>query len=205
MVFGITNHYNFLIKPKNNFFLQYRKKNYNVTALIVTMLTNEEENASLNNSIQKEEEFTSKEEAVDLTHCHWCNKSKSEVDNLFIFELRRKNQEAFQLHSCSTEHEAKTKKYYNYIGKAYSFYLILALLAPLLLILISVILANWFYVFLVFISIGIGLLITPLMGDRIVRSIGLRNNIILGRIFGIILLAIGVFLILFGGTEMFTQ
>ncbi len=172
------------------------------------MSSKEENKVELDDSFQLEEEpeTNDKEDLADTPRCYWCHKTKDEVDDLFPSELYRKNQETpSQFHSCSVEHEMMVKQFFNYSEKIYYIYFTFVLVFPLILAILTAIFYNLLYVFPIFMSLGIGLMIVPLMGNRIVRSIGLKNANILGRIFGAMLLLIGVILLLTNGLKIFAQ
>ena len=170
------------------------------------MSSKEENKADLDDSNQLEEEpeTNGKKDLAVSPRCYWCHKTKDEVDDLFPCELYRKNQETpSQFHSCSAEHEMKVKGFFNYSEKIYFVYLTFVLIFPLILAILTAIFYNLLYVFPIFMSLGIGLMIAPLMGNGIVRNVGLKNANILGRIFGAMLLIIGVILLLTNGLKIF--
>ena len=169
------------------------------------MTANDEETTNLDVSVE-EDEFSTEEKTINESRCYWCHRSEDEVENLFLCEFQRKNQDVTsQFHSCSKEHETKVKKYYTYTGIAYYFYLLFSIIFPLIFVIITVITTNWLFIYPIFMSLGVGLIIAPLMGDGIVRNIGLRNNNILGRVFGVMLLVIGITLLLINGFRIFAQ
>jgi hypothetical protein len=138
--------------------------------------------------------------------CYWCNKSEPEIQELLECRYQKRNQEEVEMFlSCSKEHEHKTTKFLRFNERFYFLYIAFMFAFPVILLAIAFIIPTYIFSigFSLFISMGIGLMIMPLLGNQIVMNIGLKKSNILGRILGLILLIIGVILILTFGLNFF--
>ncbi|NHJ04344.1 MAG: hypothetical protein EAX90_05945 [Candidatus Heimdallarchaeota archaeon] len=135
--------------------------------------------------------------------CYWCHQIGSEEKPLYLFDYT-KDDDYNQYYSCSSEHELKVLKYYNFITKWRIFYYLLIFFIPLCLLFLLVIF-NWNFIFAypIFVSFGLGLIIFPNLSQKTIDGIGLRRTNILSRILGGILVAIGLTLFIINGVKIF--
>ncbi len=137
----------------------------------------------------------SQEEIINLRRCHWCNKEEEEEHEFQEVNILRKGDEDFNVYVCSSEHESRINKSYNYFDKIYILGLILIFFAPLVFVSLTIF-VDMIFSYPVFVSIGLGLLIYPLFSQQIVRALGLNKSNILGRILGTIIVLLGIVLFL---------
>lgn len=138
--------------------------------------------------------------------CYWCGKAQPEIKELLESQYQKKNQEEIEMFlSCSQEHESKSRKFLNFTEKFYFLYVTFMFVIPIILLTLALIISQHIFSigFSLFISMGIGLLIMPLLGNQLVKNIGLKRSLLLGRIIGAILVIIGVILILTFGLAYF--
>ncbi|MBK5114809.1 MAG: hypothetical protein KGD59_07125 [Candidatus Heimdallarchaeota archaeon] len=138
--------------------------------------------------------------------CYWCGKAQPEIKELLESRYQKKNQEEIEIYlSCTQEHESKTQKFLNFNERFYFLYIAFMFVFPVILLTLALIISKHIFSigFSLFISMGIGLLIMPLLGNQLVKNIGLKRSLLLGRIIGVILVIIGVALILTFGQAFF--
>ena len=125
--------------------------------------------------------------------CYWCSKAQPEIKELLESKYQKRNQEEIEFFlSCTPEHESRAVKFLRFAEKFYFMYIAF------------IIYQHMFSIgFSIFISMGLGLTILPLLGNQLVKNIGLKKSILLGRIIGVILVIIGVILILTFGLAYF--
>ena len=141
---------------------------------------------------------------IEEIRCYWCNKSQSNSEPFIEEEIIRKNQEIpSKFTVCSKNHDKKVKRFYTYIDNWYFLYVIFTFVIPLVLIVLAVVFTSMIFAFPIFSSLGISLLFIPLIGDKMITRLGLKNTIILGRLLGVMLILIGVILILTAGLRIF--
>lgn len=141
---------------------------------------------------------------IEEIRCYWCNKSQLNSEPFFEEEIFRKKQETpARFIICSKNHEQKVRRFYTYIDNWYFLYVIFTFIVPLILIILAVVFYSMIYAFPIFSSLGISLLLVPLIGDKTITRLGLKNAIILGRILGVMLVLIGIILILTAGLRIF--
>ncbi|MHA1211527.1 MAG: hypothetical protein ACTSSH_03610 [Candidatus Heimdallarchaeota archaeon] len=136
--------------------------------------------------------------------CSWCNIEHSEESALFESTIIRRSQETQQsFWTCSVEHETKTKLYFNFADRFYFLYLLFVLLIPIVLAFLSFFYWSLVFTFGIFMSLGLGLVILPLVGNQLAMNLGLRRANIIGRVLGAMLIAIGLTLLFTNGLQIF--
>lgn len=135
--------------------------------------------------------------------CLWCNNESFEDNVLLQRELLKKGKdEPAYFWTCSDEHDQKIRKYFSFVDKVYFLYLIFIFLFPLILIGLTIIFRNLYYLFGAFISLGVGLTILPLMGNQLMYNLGIKRTNTLGRILGGMLILIGLAAIVINGFNL---
>jgi len=155
----------------------------------------DEESEKMVVEIKDPVEESQEEIIINLHRCHWCNKEEEEEHNFQEVNILRKGDEDFNVYVCSSEHESRINKSYNYFDKIYILGIILIFLAPIIFVALTI-LVDIIYIYPVFVAIGLGLLIYPLFSQQIVRALGLQKSNILGRILGTIIVLLGIVLFL---------
>ncbi|TET31394.1 MAG: hypothetical protein E3J70_02325 [Candidatus Heimdallarchaeota archaeon] len=138
--------------------------------------------------------------------CYWCSKAQPEIKELLESKYQKRNQEEIEFFlSCTPEHESRAVKFLRFAEKFYFMYIAFMFVIPIILLTIAFIIYQHMFSigFSIFISMGLGLTILPLLGNQLVKNIGLKKSILLGRIIGVILVIIGVILILTFGLAYF--
>jgi len=138
--------------------------------------------------------------------CYWCSKAQPEIKELLDCKYQKRNQEEIEIFlSCTPEHESRTLKFLRFAEKFYLIYAIFMFVLPVILLAIAFIIPRHIFSFgfSIFISLGLGLTILPLLGNQLVKNIGLKKSNLLGRILGVILIIIGVILVLTFGLAYF--
>ena len=138
--------------------------------------------------------------------CYWCSKAQPEIKELLESKYQKRNQEEIEFFlSCTPEHESRTTKFLRFAEKFYLIYVAFMFVVPVILLAIAFIIPQHIFSFgfSIFISLGLGLAILPLLGNQLVKNIGLKRSNLLGRILGVILIIIGVILILTFGLAYF--
>ncbi|MCK5182669.1 MAG: hypothetical protein KAQ95_00095, partial [Candidatus Heimdallarchaeota archaeon] len=138
--------------------------------------------------------------------CYWCSKAQPEIKELLESKYQKRNQEEIEFFlSCTPEHESRTVKFLRFAEKFYLIYIAFMFVVPVILLAIAFIIPQHIFSFgfSIFISMGLGLAILPLLGNQLVKNIGLKRSNLLGRILGVILIIIGVILILTFGLAYF--
>jgi len=141
-------------------------------------------------------------EESEVHLCHWCHRIEEENENFSIIDLSDEEKEK-KFYYCSQEHEQRITKFYNYLEKVRSVFYVFVLLIPLVLLVLLVIFYNWLFIYILFISLGIGIIIHPMLGESTIKGIGLKNSLILGIVFGVIFVVIGVTLFVINGWTIF--
>ena len=149
---------------------------------------------------QSPEEFENSED--ENYFCHWCHQIEKDNEQFPIMDLSDENLER-KYKYCCPEHEQKIIKFYNYSEKIKLLYYAFIFIIPLILMVLLVIFTNWLFIYLVFVSFGIGLLFYPLLREKTVKGIGLKNTLILGRVLGMVILLIGITLFVINGWTIF--
>ncbi|MHA1155882.1 MAG: hypothetical protein ACTSQK_07205 [Candidatus Heimdallarchaeota archaeon] len=145
-------------------------------------------------------EATSNEKLEPL--CHWCHQLGEENEQFLQVELVEGDQTKAYYY-CSKEHELKIIRFYNYSKNFRIVYYLFILLFPIILLTLLAIFHNWLFIYVVFISLGLGIIILPLLGEKTVNGLGLKNSLILGRVLGLVILLIGVTLFVINGWKIF--
>ncbi len=177
-------------------------------------MSSEEETNQLADDVDVTEEKTESEYEVDSEmlieviepRCYWCSKAQPEIKELLESKYQKRNQEEIEFFlSCTPEHENRTIKFLRFSEKFYLIYIAFMFVVPVILLAISFIIPRHIFSFgfSIFISLGLGLTILPLLGNQLVKNIGLKKSNLLGRILGVILIIIGVILILTFGLAYF--
>ena len=138
--------------------------------------------------------------------CFWCNKTEPEIKELHESLYQKKNQEEAEMFlSCSKVHENRIIRFLKFNERFYFLYIAFVFVIPVILLTIAIIIPKYIFSigFSLFISMGLGLIIMPILGNQLAMNIGLKRNNILGRILGAILVIIGVILILTFGLNYF--
>lgn len=158
-----------------------------------------------------DESFTEKNtiHSTEEDRCYWCNEFDSNERPLFRAEFKD-NEESKYFFSCSKVHEEKVINFYDFFTKWRIFYSLLVLIIPICLVIFIAFSFAFFgpditflLFYIIFTSLGTGLLIFPLLGNKTVEGLGLKRSILIGRILGGVLLAIGIILILIHGYSFF--
>ncbi len=179
-------------------------------------MSSEEESNQLTDEVDAPEEETESEFEVNSEmlveviepRCYWCSKAQPEIKELLESKYQKRNQEEIEFFlSCSPEHETRTIKFLRFAEKFYLLYIAFMFVVPVILLAISFGFPQHIFSFgfSIFISLGLGLTILPLLGNQLVKNIGLKKSNLLGRILGVILIIIGVILILTFGLAYFEQ
>jgi hypothetical protein len=142
------------------------------------------------------EENTPEEEYL----CYWCHKTTNTPQEFVKGTFGKKNDsKQITFFACSEEHKQKVQNYHSFIAKGMIVFQIFTFVIPVLLAIVGVIFRSISMFFFMLISIGLGLVIIPLIGDSAVKGLGLQKANILGRVFGAMLIGIGIALILLIG------
>lgn len=149
---------------------------------------------------QEDFETTSNEELEHL--CHWCHLLEEENEQFFQVEVSEHNQKK-TYYCCSKEHEEKIIRFYNYSKNFRFVYYMFIILFPVVLVALLAVFTNWVFIYLVFISLGIGIIILPRLGEKTTSGLGLKNSLVLGRVLGLVLLIIGITLFVINGWTIF--
>ncbi|MBD3189976.1 MAG: hypothetical protein GF308_05010 [Candidatus Heimdallarchaeota archaeon] len=150
-----------------------------------------------NKKNQEEGNVSQSKDPSEIPRCFWCNKEESEGLSLQEATIQRKrNSESKTIFYCQEEHKQKVISFYNFVDQGMPFFQVLICYLPVILIIFYVIFRYYIIFFGIFISLGIALLVFPLLGDRTAQDLGLHKTIILGRILGGMLLIIGLVLTL---------
>ena len=136
----------------------------------------------------------SQEEIVNLNRCHWCNKEEENENTFLEANVPRKGDDEFNVYICSPEHETRVNKSYNYIDKIFILGLILIFLVPI--VFIGLTFLDIIFVYPIFVSIGLGLIIYPLFSQQVIKALGLQKSNVLARILGTIIILLGIVLFL---------
>ncbi|HUT81655.1 MAG TPA: hypothetical protein VMZ29_10685 [Candidatus Bathyarchaeia archaeon] len=137
-------------------------------------------------------------------YCYWCHTIQSDKISLFQSELYRRGKDIPEkFWTCSEEHETKINRYFSFVDRFYIIYLFFVILAPIVLILLSFFYWSLIFTFGIFMSLGVGLLIMPLIGNQVITNLGLRKATIIGRILGGMLILIGLILVFTNGLGIF--
>lgn len=177
-------------------------------------MSSEEEKNQLADEVDATEEKIESEYQVDSDmlveviepRCYWCSKAQPEIEELLESKYQKRNQEEIEFFlSCTPEHENRTVKFLRFSEKFYLIYVAFMFVVPIILLAIAFIIPQHIFSFgfSIFISMGLGLAILPLLGNQLVKNIGLKRSNLLGRILGVILIIIGVILILTFGLAYF--
>lgn len=156
-------------------------------------------------SLETDHEEFDKDINFEKNRCLWCNSESAEDKILMKKEIYKKGKDnPSEFWTCSDEHDQKIRKYFIFVEKIYFLYMTFVFLFPLVLIGITIILRNLYYVFGAFISLGVGLAIVPLMGNQLMYNLGIKRTNTLGRILGGMLILIGMAAILINGFNLIT-
>lgn len=159
--------------------------------------TKDENSESISNEKNQENAALQKKDPSEIPHCFWCNKEEAEGVSLQETTIQRKRaSESKKIHYCQEKHKQKIIDFYNFVDKGMTFFQILICYLPVFLLIFFVIFRYYIIFFGIFISLGIALLVFPVLGERTAKDLGLQKTIILGRILGGMLLAIGLVLTL---------
>jgi hypothetical protein len=138
--------------------------------------------------------------------CLWCNQHSSEEIQLSRSEyLQRGKETPSEFWVCSTKHEKRITNYYNFVERFYIVYVFFVFLTPLVLAVLSFFYWSAIFAFGIFPSIGLALLIVPLLGNQITYGLGVKRTIIISRILGGILILIGLTLLIINGRKILTS
>ncbi|NHJ46762.1 MAG: hypothetical protein FK733_03140 [Asgard group archaeon] len=155
---------------------------------------------------EPEEQIESDEKIISENKCIWCNIESSEEQSLYESEILQRGKDTpSKFWICSIEHEKRVVGYYRYSEKTYIFYLALVFLAPIILIVLTIFLDSLIFTFAIFFSLGLGLVIVPLLGNQIIYNLGIKRTNILGRILGGMLMLIGITLVIINGFKVFVN
>ncbi len=166
------------------------------------MTQDSEFNNSSTQSLDSQEnvDTTSNETLEPL--CHWCHQLEDENEQFSQVEITKEDQTRAYYY-CSKEHEQKIIRFYNYSKILRVIYFLFIILFPVILSICLAIFGNLLFVFLVFVSLGIGIIIFPYLGEKTVKGLGLKNTLTLGRVLGLVLVLIGVTLFVINGWKIF--
>ena len=78
-------------------------------------------------------------------------------------------------------------------------------LIPLVLAFLSFYYWSLIFTFGIFFSIGLGLVIVPLLGNQLLYGLGIKRTNIIGRILGGMLMIIGLTLVIINGFKIFVN
>ncbi|MFW9922769.1 MAG: hypothetical protein ACFFDW_05705 [Candidatus Thorarchaeota archaeon] len=162
----------------------------------------QEEQEELHELGQEIEEIDESNVHLDIMKCYWCNITEDDSSSLKRAEIQLGEQINY-FYTCSKEHENRVVKFYNYSSKTKLLYYFFILIAPIILLVLTAIFWNFVFVYPIFGSIGIGLIILPLFSNRTIEGLGLRNTLIIGRILGVVLVVIGFTLFAINGYKIF--
>lgn len=150
--------------------------------------------------LQTNTETTQNEKIKPL--CHWCHQLEDEDEQFLQVEFSENDQKKTYYY-CSKEHEQKIIRFYKYSNNFRLIYYLFIILFPVVLLVLLAIFANLLFIFLIFISLGIGIIILPLLGEKTVNGLGLKNSLTLGRVLGLVLVVIGITLFIINGWKIF--
>ncbi len=145
-------------------------------------------------------ETTLKESIEPL--CYWCHNLEDENEQFLQVEISKDKQKK-KYYYCSKEHEQKIIRFYKYSNNFRLIYYLFIILVPISLLVSLAISGNLLFVFLIFISLGFGVIILPHLGEKTVNGLGLKKSLVLGRVLGLVLVVIGITLFIINGMKIF--
>lgn len=162
-----------------------------------------EDNSIKNSKDSGKKDFANKKS--DEPRCFWCHNFISESKIAYQTTMQGKREEEIKFWVCSNEHEMRVKRYFQFIDRFYFLYILFVLISPIIFIILAIYYQSMIFIFPIFSSIGIGLLIIPLLGEQIRFNLGIKNANMVSRILGLILLIIGFVLISINGYKIFVN
>ncbi|MCF2143729.1 MAG: hypothetical protein K9W42_08530 [Candidatus Heimdallarchaeota archaeon] len=152
-----------------------------------------------NDGLVDEQPQTGKENSK---RCSWCHTFEVPEKSLEEFEVAQKNEEPEKYYACSPEHKKRIQSYIHYAEKSYWLFLVFVLLIPLVLIILAIFYRSFIFIFGLFLSVGLGVMIIPLLGDQLIINLGIKRANQVGRILGAMLFVIGLTLVLINGLKI---
>ncbi|MEA2071293.1 MAG: hypothetical protein U9O98_08385 [Asgard group archaeon] len=146
-----------------------------------------------------DKEDTNKINETQEIRCFWCHKPIEIENEDQKIKIIPPGFEKDKVIVCSKEHQKRTEKFYSFGKIGLGIFWAFCFILPMILILLSFIFRSPTFLSFAFLSVGIGLLIYPSLGMNTIKGLGLRRSLILGRIFGSILIGIGIILLLLIG------
>ncbi len=142
--------------------------------------------------------------STEKEYCYWCHSTGDTEKTLYQAELLRRGKDVpEQFLICSKEHELKVNRYFSFVDRFYIIFIFFIILAPIILIFLSFFYWSLIFTFGIFMSLGLGILIMPLIGNQVIMNLGLRKANIIGRILGGMLILIGLTLLFTNGLGIF--
>ncbi|MBN1330420.1 MAG: hypothetical protein JXA54_13180 [Candidatus Heimdallarchaeota archaeon] len=161
-------------------------------------------NSQKESDVSTDDNVTLGKTADSEEYCYWCHTIQNNETTLTQAELFRRGKEISEkFWTCSKEHETKIIRYFSFVDSFYIIYLFFVILVPIVLIFLSFFYWSLIFTFGIFMSLGLGLLIMPLIGNQVIINLGLRKANIIGRILGAMLILIGLTLLLTNGLGIF--
>jgi len=150
-----------------------------------------------------EGQFRNEQEGEPL-RCYWCHSIEEPERVLEEFKIEQKGaKEPISFYACSPEHKKRIINYIQFTTKFYWLFLIFTIIIPLILIALAVLFYSFVFIFGIFMTIGIGIMILPLLGNTIIQNMGVKKANLIGRILGAMLFAIGITLLIINGLKIF--
>ncbi|MHA1629293.1 MAG: hypothetical protein ACTSXO_10010 [Candidatus Heimdallarchaeota archaeon] len=134
--------------------------------------------------------------------CSWCHSFEAPEKSLEEFEVARKGEDLKKYYACSPVHKNLILRYIHYVEKTYWLFLFFVLLIPLVLIILAIFYHSFIFVFALFLSVGLGVMIIPLLGNQLIVNLGIKKANQVGRILGAMLFIIGLTLVLINGLKI---